>query len=135
MATLVAVQLLAGECFDAIAAAHDITFGDYLVLGAIRRSDPKLVGPGHVASVLHRTSGGMTLTLDRLERSGYLERTSDSIDRRRVLLTLTDAGRTLATSVNRALHAWEDDLLARHPDLEHVRGSLGDLAAALEGLT
>ena len=134
MATLVRVQLLAGECFDAISFAHGISFADYLVLGVIRRSDPEPVTPGLVASVLHRTSGGMTLTLDRLERSGYLERKSDSRDRRKVLLTVTTEGRSLASAVNRDLHAWQADLLGRNRALSSVQTALVDLVAALEEL-
>jgi DNA-binding MarR family transcriptional regulator len=50
----------------------------------------------------------MTLTLDRLEAAGWLTRSADPTDRRRVALELTDAGRELAVAVNDDLHRWED---------------------------
>jgi DNA-binding MarR family transcriptional regulator len=38
------------------------------------------------------TAGTMSLTIDRLERKGYVVRLRDAVDRRRVHLTLTAAG-------------------------------------------
>jgi DNA-binding MarR family transcriptional regulator len=63
-----------------------------------------------MCELLDRSTGGMTLTLDRLEASGWVTRTPDPADRRRVVVTLTDAGRALSERVNDALHAWEDRL-------------------------
>jgi DNA-binding MarR family transcriptional regulator len=60
--------------------------------------------------VLGRTTGGMTLTLDRLEAAGRLRRSPDPTDRRRVVVELTADGLELATRVNDALHAWERSL-------------------------
>lgn len=42
----------------------------------------------------------MTKRLDNLEHAGYVRRDHDTADRRRVLVTLTEAG----------LHAWEETI-------------------------
>lgn len=107
MARLVALQLVVNQQLEAVTAEHGITLGDYLVLGVIRRSPGEVCVPSAVCEVLRRTSGGMTLTLDRLQAAGWLTREPDPADRRRVLLRLTTAGRQLAVAVNRSLHAWE----------------------------
>ncbi len=107
MARIVRMQLLASEQLEAIASQRGIAFGDYLVLGVIRRAPNSRCAPSFICETLHRTSGGMTLTLDRLERSGWIVRDRDVRDRRRVVLRLTPTGRALAKSVNTALHHWE----------------------------
>ena len=107
MARLVALQLVAGQQLESITADHGIALGDYLVLAVIRRSPDEACAPSTVCDVLRRASGGMTLTLDRLQSAGWLTREPDPSDRRRVRLRLTTAGRALAVSVNEALHQWE----------------------------
>ena len=110
MARIVRLQILAAEQLEDVAARHGIAFNDYLVLGVIRRASAGRCAPSFICEVLHRTSGGMTLTLDRLERSGWVLRDRDQHDRRRVVLRLTPAGRALAKAVNTALHTWEASL-------------------------
>jgi len=46
---------------------------------------------GDVASRMHITSGTVTSLLDNLERKGYVVRSSDREDRRRVLVDITPA--------------------------------------------
>lgn len=107
MARIVRMQLLASEQLEAVTTEHGIAFGDYLVLGVIRRAPSSRCAPSFICETLHRTSGGMTLTLDRLERSGWIVRDRDEHDRRRVVLRLTPTGRALAKTVNASLHGWE----------------------------
>ena len=132
MARLVALQLVAGQQLESVTAAHGLALGDYLVLAVIRRSPDGVCAPSTVCEVLRRASGGMTLTLDRLEAPGWLTRSPDPSDRRRVLLRLTDAGEKLAVSVNEDLHAWERSIASRRR-LDPMVASLDDLLELLEG--
>lgn len=50
---------------------------------------------GEVAARMHITSGSVTSLLDNLERKGYVERSGDPEDRRRVLVDITPAGQAV----------------------------------------
>jgi DNA-binding MarR family transcriptional regulator len=49
--------------------------------------------PGEIARASGLTTGAVTAVLDRLERAGYVRRTRDSIDRRKVIVEITDHAR------------------------------------------
>lgn len=131
MARLVALQVVAGQQLEAVTAEHGIALGDYLVLGVVRRSDGGACTPSRICEVLRRTSGGMTLTLDRLQGAGWLTREPDPDDRRRVRVRLTETGRELAVAVNGSLHEWERALLGRR-QLRTTIGALDDLLGLLQ---
>jgi DNA-binding MarR family transcriptional regulator len=127
---IVRLNLAVTAVLDAIASDAGITLADYLVLGVVRRSPGRRSAPTAICDVLGRTTGGMTLTLDRLEAAGWLTRAVDPNDRRRIVVELTPAGLRLATKVNRALHAWEAELdLPR--DAAHVMDVLDEVTAAV----
>ena len=50
---------------------------------------------GEVAARMHITSGTVTSLLDNLERKGYVVRTADADDRRRVLVDITPAAQAV----------------------------------------
>ena len=83
---------------------------NYLVLGVVRGSEGSRSAPTAICEVLGRTTGGMSLTLDRLTTAGWVRRSPDPADRRRVVVELTDEGMRLAKAVNAELHAWERSL-------------------------
>ena len=133
MARLVRLQLLVSAQLEGIASQDGIAFSDYLVLGVIRRSPKGRCAPSEVCDTLHRTSGGMTLTLDRLENAGLLSRERDANDRRKVVLKLTASGRALARTVNAALHDWESSLAVSGPRKQALLNALDDLTGVLDG--
>ena len=110
VARIVRLNLLVTRLIDAIAGEEGVASADYLVLGVLRRSSGHRTSPTRICEVLGRSTGGMTLTLDRLEAAGWLTRAPDPSDRRRVVVALTEAGLELSTRVNDALHAWERSL-------------------------
>lgn len=57
-----------------------------------RRGTPYQATPTELAGALELSPAAMTKRLDTMERSGYVRRRHDSGDRRRVVVTLTDAG-------------------------------------------
>lgn len=130
VARLVRLNLLTTAAHERIAAKAGVSYADYLILAVVRRSVDGRTTPSRICEVLRRASGGMTLALDRLEEAGLLTRTADTGDRRRVNVTLTEQGRTLAVEVNRELHRWERDLALSATDRDAmIRG----IDALLEG--
>ncbi|MBX6390832.1 MAG: MarR family transcriptional regulator [Frankia sp.] len=110
LARLVRLNMLVSSALDALVEPYGLTMADYLVLGTIRRSPGGRSAPTRLCRVLGRTTGGMTLTLDRLTAAGLTRRAPDPTDRRRVIVELTPAGEALAQRVNDRLHRWEADL-------------------------
>lgn len=80
---------------DALAVRGVRVRGDYETLAALRRNEPASLTPHELATETLVSSAGMTSRLDRLEAGGFIERHTDSVDRRSVNVTLTDAGRAL----------------------------------------
>lgn len=80
-----------------------ISFADYGVLRLLELEGPRgALAPGRLAETLVRTSGGMTKTVDRLERLGHVRRSADPADRRGVLVSLTPKGRRLCAKASAA---------------------------------
>ncbi len=102
------------------------------MLGVVRRSPGGRGRPTEMCAVLGRTTGGMTLTLDRLEAAGWVRRSADRDDRRRIVVSLTDEGLRLAEVVNRELHAWEQSLPLQPDDRAAAGAALGLLVGAVE---
>jgi DNA-binding MarR family transcriptional regulator len=72
------------------------------------------------------TAGTMSLTIDRLERKGYVARVRDSTDRRRVNVRLTAAGVRVRDASSVLDAALVEELMGRLPEPER--------AAAIRGL-
>jgi DNA-binding MarR family transcriptional regulator len=80
-----------------------LKFIDYSVLRVLQLSGPPYeLTSGELGDTVLRSSGGMTLIVDRLERTDLVERVSDRADRRRVVVRLTPAGRALAQRASAA---------------------------------
>ncbi len=83
------------------------------VLSALRRAgEPYQLSPGQLVQQTLVTSGTMTNRVDRLERSGYVERRPDPGDRRGVLVRLTTAGRDVVDAAMADLIEQEKSLLS-----------------------
>lgn len=68
--------------------------------------------PGELAERERVTAPSMNRTVNCLEESGYLTRTPDENDRRKVNLALTPAGTTVVTETVRRRDAWLEGVLA-----------------------
>ena len=110
VARLVRLDLFVRRVLDDLCGTEGIAVADYLVLAVVRRSPDHRAAPSRLCRILDRTSGGMSLALDRLEAAGWLVRSDDPDDGRRVVVELTPSGLALATRVNDALHEWERSL-------------------------
>lgn len=126
LGTVVRLNLAVSDILARITGAYGTNLADYLVLGVIRGAPDARTSPGAIAETLGRTSGGMTLTLDRLVAAGWVRKSKDPNDGRRTVVELTDEGTALAVAVNQALHDWEHQL--------SLDGS-AEVIATLEALT
>jgi MarR family transcriptional regulator, organic hydroperoxide resistance regulator len=80
----------------------------------------------HVAELLYTGKPAASIVVDRLVQLGMAQRTEDAQDRRRTLVTLTDAGRDLATRLHQGgIDRFAQLLEAMEPD---------DLAALQRGM-
>ncbi|HEY3008628.1 MAG TPA: MarR family transcriptional regulator [Micromonosporaceae bacterium] len=70
--------------------------------------------PGLLAERLGLTTGSVTAMLDRLERLGYLTRSADPADRRRVIVRPTESVVAAATDIYGPLAAAGEDMTARY---------------------
>ena len=90
------LALLQGASFARVFARYGVTFGEYLVLAALRRGGPPYrMSPTRLFNAVILSSGAMTNRLDRLEEMGFVERLPDPTDRRGRMVGLTDRGREL----------------------------------------
>src|SRR3989449_3547093 len=90
------LSLLQAASFARVFARRGISFGEYLVLAALRRASPPYrMNPTRLFNSIILSSGAMTNRLDRLEAMGLVERQPDPADRRGRLVALTDRGREL----------------------------------------
>lgn len=130
LGAIVRLNLSVTAVLDEIAGAHGLPIADYLVLGVVRGAPEGRTSPSAIADVLGRTTGGMSLTLDRLQAAGWIRRTPDPGDGRRVVVELTRRGHELAVEVNAALHRWERGL-DLHDDPAAVVRTVDELTAAI----
>jgi DNA-binding MarR family transcriptional regulator len=90
------LSILQATSFARVFAPYGVSFGEYLVLAALRRAGrPYRMSPTRLFNAVILSSGAMTNRLDRLEAMGLVEREADPNDRRGRLVVLTDRGREL----------------------------------------
>ena len=80
---------------SAFLAQHNISQGGFTVLMALNRCCEGPSTPAALADHAGVTRATMTGLLDTLEKEGIVRRGADTQDRRTVLVSLTDAGRSL----------------------------------------
>jgi DNA-binding MarR family transcriptional regulator len=129
---IIRLNLLVSRGLESVVEPFGLGVGDYLVLSTVRRSPGARNAPTQLCRVLGRTTGGMTLTLDRLEANGLVRRLPDPADRRRIIVALSPEGRRLATRVNTALHKWEASLAPAAPRQHELRHALDRLLELFE---
>lgn len=107
---------------------HGVTTPQLVVLGALRsQGSPSL---GELAREVQLSPSTVVGIIDRLEDRGLVQRSRDAVDRRRIQLTITDAGRALLNAGPRSLQAALVTRFERLPDDDQQR-----MLAALTQLT
>jgi DNA-binding MarR family transcriptional regulator len=96
------------------------------------------ITPGAVARTLWIDAGTLSAALKRLEHKGLVRRVPDTVDRRRVMLHLTDAGRafdvpaaqSVEAAIDATLHAHtEVDIATTRAFIQAVASEVGRIAA------
>ena len=90
-------------------AVDTVTDSQLAVLAALLYGGLRTLG--ELAESERITAPSMNRTVNCLEEAGYVTRTPDAEDRRRVLIELTDNGRRLMEETQRRRDAWLEDAL------------------------
>jgi DNA-binding MarR family transcriptional regulator len=107
--------------FNSVFARYGLTWGEHLVLAALRRAGPPYrMNPTTLFNAMVLSSGAMTNRLDRLEEMGLIRRLPDPNDRRGRLVELTPKGLKLVDESVAAHFANEDRLLQGLSDRERT---------------
>jgi len=111
-------------------AAHGLESWEFDVLSALRRAGPPFqLTPGALLRATLVTSGTMTNRIDRLASAGLVYREPDPSDRRGVLVTLSERGRSVVDAALTDLLDRERALLAALSDDQRLL--LADLLRTL----
>ena len=111
-------------------AVDSMSDGQFAVLAALF-----IHGPHTLSELADRervSAPSMNRTVNCLEESGYLSRTPDEIDRRKVNIALTDAGRTVVDETVRRRDSWLEAALADLSPAE--RETLHDAAVIMHAV-
>jgi DNA-binding MarR family transcriptional regulator len=93
-------------------AAHGLQTWEFDVLSALRRQGPPYqLSPGALLRATLVTSGTMTNRIDRLAAAGLVSRHPAPLDKRGVLVTLTEQGKAAADAALADLLRSEHELL------------------------
>jgi DNA-binding MarR family transcriptional regulator len=96
---------------DAVARSAGLNASDLQAVGLLLSEGPAT--PGELAARTGLTSGGaITAMIDRLEHAGYVTRSRDLTDRRRVIVTAVPEAvmDRVAHSYGRVTHRWNEYL-------------------------
>ncbi|MDI9891249.1 MarR family winged helix-turn-helix transcriptional regulator [Microbacterium sp. IEGM 1404] len=91
-------------------AVDTMSDGQFAVLAALSIHGEHTLG--QLADRERVTAPSMNRTVSLLEEAGYLTRTPDDDDRRKVTIALTDAGRLVVAETVRRRDAWLEEALA-----------------------
>jgi DNA-binding MarR family transcriptional regulator len=124
------LEALQRECLS----EHGLAFTEYSVLRLLQRASGRRRAPSVLAERIVCTTGAMTKLVDRLQRSGLVERRPDPHDRRGVLVQLTPEGNRTTNAAGRVYIAGRRRILKRLDEREakRVHKSLERLLEALE---
>ncbi len=108
-------------------AVDTMSDGQFAVLAALKIHGIHTLG--ELAERERVTAPSMNRTVNCLEELGYLTRTTDDVDRRKVNITLTDSGRAVVEETVRRRDAWLEQTLAGLTEQE--RATLAEAAAIM----
>jgi DNA-binding MarR family transcriptional regulator len=115
--SLVRVHQLLMERIDAVLRPHELTFARYEILRLLAFTRAGALPMTRLGSLLQVHPTSVTSAVDRLEKQQFVRRTRGESDRRVVLCSITDAGRSV---VEKATAGLNQDVFAS-PGLDPAR--------------
>ena len=132
---LVRLDLFVSRLLESLAGLADLNAADYLVLAVVCRSSNAGASPAHMAELIGRSTGGLSLTVDRLVGAGLLVRSRHPDDGRRSVITATEDGRLRWKVVSTALRKVERQLPVDRDQRAELEVALDDLLGLFENIT
>lgn len=108
-----------------------LTYSQYLVMLVLWEHTPQTVGS--LGERLHLDSGTLTPLLKRMEGTALITRQRDPADERRVLVALTDKGRSLREQASLVPATLAHGLNLSSGELESLRTAVQSMVAVLIG--
>lgn len=116
--------------FDEVLAEHRLSHAGLI---ALHHLEPGPLAQRPLAARCRVTEQTMSRTLDRLARTGYVDRRADAHDRRRMTVELTGEGAAVLDRL-RAAERESEELLGSLADYEGFRRQLVGLVITLDGI-
>jgi DNA-binding MarR family transcriptional regulator len=123
---------------DEVVRPHGLTLARYTALSVIARRDG--LSNAQLARRSYITPQSMSQVISALESDGLIQREPDPSHRRILRATLTEEGRRVLASCDRAVDALEREMLAEVPSqdrdalIAHLTSCVRQLGAGLRGL-
>jgi DNA-binding MarR family transcriptional regulator len=116
---------------EAVAARFNLHRTDLRCLEIVARGGP--LSAGALAEQAGLSTSAVTSVIDRVERSGNLRRRSDTSDRRRVLVEVTELGRRRGREAFAGLTEGTDQLLSRYSpeELQLIGGFVEEVRSVI----
>lgn len=110
-----------------------LTYSQYLVMLILWEREPVTVGD--IGACLHLDNGTLTPLLKRMERGGFITRSRDPADERRVLIAPTTLGKELRAQALKIPEELAQHIALAPEDTENLRTSVVSLVHLLvEGI-
>jgi DNA-binding MarR family transcriptional regulator len=126
---LYAASNLLNRLYRPILGELGLTYPQYLVMLVLWKHTPQTVGS--LGDMLHLDSGTLTPLLKRMELAGLISRTRDAEDERRVLIGLTEKGRSLRSDAKKVPAMLSAGLAIDEAAIASLRGQVRELVAVL----
>ena len=126
---LYAASNLLTRAYRPALAPLGLTYPQYLVMLVLWETSP--VSVGELGRRLHLDSGTLTPLLKRMEQAGFVDRSRDPQDERRVLAGLTQQGRALRKAARAVPETLSRQLNLDQAAIEELRKSVQSVVRAM----
>ena len=109
-------------------AVDSMSDGQFAVLAGLSIHGPHTLG--ELADRERVSAPSMNRTVNCLQESGYVQRSADETDGRKVVISLTDEGRSVVDETARRRDAWVEEALAALTP--HERETLAEAAEIMQ---